>query len=240
MDSDAPAASTTTAATAPAAATASTDTAPQRKQVKGVTDFPVSETATRDKAFLTPLPKDHEDAAARLPEDMVFRLPFEGEFRISNGYGCESRSWTHQTIGNTESANDFFALDIATPVGTPVLAVARGRVVTAEDRSTSDSYGKYIVIDHGDGIHSIYAHLDSMAFEVDHGRPEVWVDQGQKIAESGKSGGQRRAHLHFAVHKDSRISHSGCDVGGLAVIPEPLGGYYGIRSEHVLSAEAGQ
>lgn len=239
----APAAANAVPAPAPPAATNATSaTTPQsdtpaRKQYKGVTDFPVSPVATRGSKFLTPFPKDRADQAAHLPDGMNLCLPFRGTFKVSNGYGCESGSWTHQTIGNTESANDFFALDIGAPVGTPVVAVADGRVLTAQDRTNQDSYGKYIVIDHGNGVHSIYAHLDTMAFEVDHGKPEIQVKRGESIGTSGKSGGQRFAHLHFGLHKDSRISQSGCDVGGLAVIPEPLGGYYGIRSKHVLSAD---
>lgn len=192
---------------------------------------------SRDPRLRTPLPVEMPEAAAHLPPGFVLSVPFEGRFQITNGYGYESESWTHRTISNTISANDFFALDFAMPVGTPVLAAADGRILTAQDRSELDSYGKYIVIDHGGGIHSIYAHLDTMKWEVDHGEPVIWVHRGQQIGTSGKSGGQSSPHLHFAVHTGSRISHSGCDVGGRATVPEPLGGFYGLRKGQWLRGE---
>ncbi len=207
-----------------------------RKQYKGTTTFAVSPEATRDPAFRTPIPDEYRDVTAFLPASITLRLPFAGSAKVRTGYGYESNAWTHQTLGNAASANDFFAIDFDMPIGTPVLAAAPGRVVTSEDRTTSDSYGNYIVIDHGNGIHSIYAHMSNRNFEVDHGAPEIWVKVGDPIGLSGKSG-TRWPHLHFGVHLDSRLSHSGCDVGGKAVVPEPVGGYYGIRAGHVLTAE---
>lgn len=211
---------------------------PRRGQLVGSqTELRISPEATRDPAFLTPLPMEAPGKAAHLPAGITLKLPFEGTWIVSTGYGYESGSWTHQTIGNEASANDFFALDFNMPIGVPILAPADGRVVTSQDRSTSDSYGNYIVMDHGNGIHSVYAHLDTRVFDVDHGVPEVYVKQGQRIGTSGASGGMRVAHLHFGVHLDSRLSHSGCDVGGKTVVPEPISGYYGLRRGHVLVSD---
>jgi murein DD-endopeptidase MepM/ murein hydrolase activator NlpD len=230
---DTQAADASSAYAAPDTSASTTDY--KRKQYKGTTTFDVSPEATKDKKYLTPLPEEYKDVTAHLPEAVRLKLPFPGTFPIMTGYGFESNSWTHQTIGNTESANDFFALDFDVPVGTPILAPAAGRVVTSEDRTTSDSYGKYIVIDHGHGITTIYAHLDSLEYLVDHGNPEVYVQVGQQIGASGKSG-VRVPHLHFAVHTDARLSHSSCDVGGKATVPEPLDGYYGLRSGQILTS----
>jgi murein DD-endopeptidase MepM/ murein hydrolase activator NlpD len=211
---------------------------PRRGQLIGSkTEVRVSPEATKDSAYLTPLPIEAPDKAAHLPGAISLKLPFEGTWTVSTGYGYESGSWTHQTLGNQASANDFFALDFNMPIGVPILAPADGRVVTSQDRSTSDSYGNYIVIDHGNGIHSVYAHLNTRVFDVDHGVPEVFVKQGQRIGTSGASGGMRVPHLHFGVHLDARLSHSGCDVGGKTVVPEPISGYYGLRRGHVLVSD---
>ncbi|MDK2972317.1 MAG: hypothetical protein PWP23_2072 [Candidatus Sumerlaeota bacterium] len=208
---------------------------PGRQQYSGVdAEFPVSPVATKDPAFKTPvaaLPEDREPFAAPLPEGVVLALPFDGPHEMSSGYGYESPSWTHQTIGNKASANDFFAIDISMPVGTPIYATAAGRLIQSGRRS--DSYGNYMVIDHGNGLQSIYAHLDRLEFEVDRGEPVVDVEQGQLLGYSGNSG-TRWPHLHFALHLNARSSHSGANIGGLAVVPEPLGGYYGLRKGHVL------
>ncbi len=214
-----------------------TPTPTQRSQLAGSeTEFPISEEPTKDPDYLTPLPVEMPEAAAHIPEELDFKLPWEGTYRISNGYGYESSSWTHQTIGNEASANDFYALDVAMPIGVEILAPADGRILTSQDRTELDSYGKYMVIDHGHGIHSVYAHLDWLRWEVEQGEPHIEVKQGQLIARSGTTG-TRFPHLHFALHKNSRISHSGADVGGLAVVPEPISGYYGIRRGHELTSD---
>lgn len=213
---------------------ATLDRKPRQQLHGGDTEIKVSETATKDPAYLTPIPVEYPEYATHLPEGITFRLPYNGSYEIGTGYGFESESWTHQTISNLSSANDFYALDIDVPVGTPIVAPAAGRIVTSNRRA--DSYGNYIVIDHGMGIHTVYAHLDSLEYQVDKGQPEIYVEPGDQIGMSGSTG-TRWPHLHFAVHRYSRVSHSGADVAGVAVCPEPLGGYYGIREGHVLSSE---
>lgn len=200
----------------------------------GQTMFAISKEATKNPDYLTPLPVEMKEHAAHLPEDIELRLPFNGEYEIATGYGFESTSWTHQTIGNKGSANDFYALDVDMPVGTTIVAAGDGEIIQANRRG--DSYGKYVVIDHGQGYHSIYAHLDSLEFDVDKGEPPIRVKAGDVLGKSGATG-TSWPHLHFAVHKDARVSHSGANVGGKAVCPEPLGGYYGIRQGHVLSSD---
>jgi len=203
-----------------------------RSQLRGgATAIIVSADATTDPAYLTPLPLEHLDAAARLPQWLELGMPFRGTFEIATGYGFESDSWTHQTIANPRSANDFFCIDVAMPKGTPILAAAPGRIAQSVRRG--DSYGNYVVIDHGRGFQSIYAHLDSRAFDVDLGEPEIDVERGQQIGLSGDSG-TTFPHLHFGLHEGARASHSGANVGGKAVCPEPLAGHYGLRKGHVL------
>lgn len=215
---------------------ASQPATPRRQLRGGAPDRRISPEATRDPAFLTPLPNEYTEHTAHLPEWLRLDLPWSGVYTISTGYGLESGSWTHQTIGNRNSANDFFCLDVDLPVGHPVLAMADGRIVTSVRRS--DSYGNYIVIDHGQGYHSIYAHLDTRTHDVDKGEPAIFVRRGEVIGTAGSSG-TSWPHLHFGLHHDARLSHSGANVGGIAVVPEPLGGYYGIAKGHVLEGPAG-
>jgi murein DD-endopeptidase MepM/ murein hydrolase activator NlpD len=93
-------------------------------------------------------------------------------------------------------------VDISAITGTPVHAAADGIVYTAEYDS---GYGKMVVIDHGNGIRTRYAHLS--AFEVVAGQE---VRRGQVIALSGNTGHTTSAHLHFEVR-----------MGGNAVNPYP-------------------
>lgn len=87
-------------------------------------------------------------------------------------------------------------IDIKAPRGTPVVATADGTVSYAGIRS---GYGNVIEIDHGDGVASVYGHLD--AIEVDLG---IVVHQGEEIGRVGSTGNATTPHVHYEVHIDSQ------------------------------------
>ena len=82
-------------------------------------------------------------------------------------------------------------IDMAVPEGTPVHAAAPGAVVWA---GTRGAYGLLVVIDHGDGYSTYYAHLSRILVEVGQ-----FVEVGQVIALSGNTGLSIGPHLHFEV-----------------------------------------
>ena len=93
-------------------------------------------------------------------------------------------------------------LDIATSTGTPVAAAASGTVIYSAYQAGSSSsagYGNYLIIYHGNGYCSLYAHMDSKA--VSTGQK---VSQGQLIGYSGNTGGVA-PHLHFEIRKATSI-----------------------------------
>ncbi len=76
--------------------------------------------------------------------------------------------------------------------GKPVYATRSGRVITAV---TSDrGYGIYVMIDHGDGYSSLYAHMSARYVSAGDS-----VSKGQMIGRVGNTGNSRGAHLHFEV-----------------------------------------
>jgi murein DD-endopeptidase MepM/ murein hydrolase activator NlpD len=83
-------------------------------------------------------------------------------------------------------------IDLGIDTGTPVRATKAGRVVTAE---FSEVYGLMVVIDHGGGYSSLYAHNSALAVRVGQE-----VIQGQLISESGTTGWSTGPHLHFEIH----------------------------------------
>lgn len=87
------------------------------------------------------------------------------------------------------------ALDIARAVGTPVKAADSGYVVVAG--WSNQGYGKYIVINHGNGFQTLYAHLDQIYVSVG----DV-VGQGAVIGAMGNTGRSTGPHLHFEIHKN--------------------------------------
>jgi len=83
-------------------------------------------------------------------------------------------------------------LDFAAPVGTPIMAAAGGVVSAAE---YNPAYGNMVVIDHGNGLQTLYAHASKL--EV---RPGEIVRKGQQVARVGSTGRSTGSHLHFEVH----------------------------------------
>ena len=98
---------------------------------------------------------------------------------------------THPKWGTVTPNN---GVDIQAAIGTPVRAVARGRVeYTSEDYGT---YGQMIILNHGDGYFTLYGHLSEI--DVSVGQE---VEAGATIARSGDSGSLKGPILHFEVRK---------------------------------------
>ena len=97
-------------------------------------------------------------------------------------------------------------IGIDRPVGTPVYASAAGTAL--EVRDTNAGYGKYILLDHGNGFQTLYAH--NSALYVKQG--DV-VEQGQAIAAVGRSGNATGDSLHFEVRFNGRILNPADYVG---------------------------
>lgn len=84
-------------------------------------------------------------------------------------------------------------IDIAGPIGSPILAAAAGTVEFAG--WTSGGYGNLIEIRHADGSLTRYAHLDRVGVQLGDR-----VTQGQVIGAMGSTGRSTGPHLHFEVH----------------------------------------
>lgn len=116
---------------------------------------------------------------------------------ISSGVGSRS------DIPGTGGKDGRFhkGIDIPVPVGTPVLAVARGTIVEHWPDPDGyykghDTFGGYIVILHccGSGVHSAYAHLSETFVNTGE-----YVAKGDVIGLSGNSGVSTGPHLHFEL-----------------------------------------
>ncbi|BAQ64688.1 putative peptidase [Geminocystis sp. NIES-3709] len=84
-------------------------------------------------------------------------------------------------------------IDIAAPVGTPILAASDGEVITAG--WNSGGFGNLVKIRHFDGTVTLYAHNSKI-----HVRRGQFVQQGQQIANMGSTGFSTGPHLHFEIH----------------------------------------
>jgi murein DD-endopeptidase MepM/ murein hydrolase activator NlpD len=110
------------------------------------------------------------------------QMPVSG--RMSSGYGWR----THPIFG---SRRFHAGLDFGAPHGTPIYAAESGVVVTASPRG---GYGLTVIIDHGSGMTTLYAHQSR--FAVSAGQQ---VQRGQLIGYVGSTGFSTGPHLHFEV-----------------------------------------
>jgi murein DD-endopeptidase MepM/ murein hydrolase activator NlpD len=97
-----------------------------------------------------------------------------------------------QRILNGTPSTPHFGLDIGAPTGSPVSAPTGGVVILAEDLYLT---GNTVIIDHGLGVNSTYAHLTTMAVKVGER-----VERGRLIGTVGATGRANGPHLHWGLN----------------------------------------
>ena len=119
--------------------------------------------------------------------DKTFLIPVDG--RISGVYGS-------QRILNSKPRSTHKGIDIAAPKGTKIYAPSTGRIILIEE----DMFftGKTVIVDHGMGLISIFAHLNSIYI-----KPGQFVEKGTEIGEVGMSGRATGPHLHWGVYLEN-------------------------------------
>ncbi len=119
-------------------------------------------------------------------QQAIFLKPVRpAQGRISGVYGS-------QRIFNGQPRNPHFGLDIAAPVGAPVIAPWDGTVLLAEDLYFS---GLTLIVDHGFGVTSTFMHLNALSVKVGE-----TIAQGQVIAEVGATGRVTGPHLDWRIN----------------------------------------
>ena len=123
----------------------------------------------------------------------AYALPWRGgPFRISQGAGGD---FSHN------SPSGRYAVDIAMPVGTPIVAARAGTVVkirNGQGGRLPDPAGNHVRVEHDDGTHSAYLHLSRGSVRV---KPGQRVEVGTLLGKSGNTGRSTGPHLHFVVQK---------------------------------------
>lgn len=161
-----------------------------------------SETAEYQEAI-----SDNRDEAAEVERDIQAAYARashsgDGTGSIGGSYGDGSHSGTlgyptaYRSISagypNYSSGRYHGGVDFPCPSGTSVCAAASGTVIVA--KNLNYSYGHYLIVDHGNGLSTLYAHNTTLLVGVgDH------VEKGQQIASSGSTGNSTGPHVHFEV-----------------------------------------
>jgi murein DD-endopeptidase MepM/ murein hydrolase activator NlpD len=133
--------------------------------------------------------------------------PLKDSFVPTDRFGYRTNRFTRQPGHEGTGGNDrqFHAgLDLAAPVGTPIHATADGTVhfagrVPAKQNPRAAMYGNFVVIDHGNGVRTVYGHCDQL--DVEAGEE---VRRGQLVAWVGNTGRSTGPHLHYEVVVNGR------------------------------------
>lgn len=118
--------------------------------------------------------------------------PIASDYKLVGGFGYRR----HPLLG---SVRPHVGIDYAAPVGTTVVTAARGEIVEATRKG---EFGTYILIRHGDGAETEYAHLSSIASGIE---PGVCVFAGAVIGYVGTTGLSIEPHLHMGLRLAGRL-----------------------------------
>ncbi|MDO8566298.1 MAG: peptidoglycan DD-metalloendopeptidase family protein [Candidatus Moranbacteria bacterium] len=115
------------------------------------------------------------------------------KFTLSQGYGKTTYA---RKSGSYGKANFHNGLDFAAPSGTPIYAALGGKVVGVGNNGRY-AYGRWVAIDHGDGIVTLYGHMSVQSV-----RRGQSVKEGEKIGAVGSTGNSTGPHVHFTVFSE--------------------------------------
>ncbi|HEV7265920.1 MAG TPA: M23 family metallopeptidase [Falsiroseomonas sp.] len=184
------AASATLAITHPDGRAERREIAVQRRQwnVQHITGLPPAQ-VTPDAAALRRITAERERLLAARRTDST--LAHFAEPMAWPVHGPVSGVFGSQRVLNGQPRQPHSGLDLAAPIGTPVVAALSGRVALSGDFFF---FGQLLVVDHGHGVNTLYAHLSERLVEEGEA-----VTRGQPIGEIGATGRVTGPHLHFSL-----------------------------------------
>ncbi|MBQ6935504.1 MAG: peptidoglycan DD-metalloendopeptidase family protein [Clostridia bacterium] len=120
--------------------------------------------------------------------NMIWPVPYSNT--------CVTSSYKMRTLnGVTKQHNGIdICRDGVASYGSSSVAVKAGKVTTAYHSGYNGGFGLYVVVDHGDGVKTYYAHMSRVTVNVGD-----YVTQGTKLGEIGNTGYSFGAHLHFGL-----------------------------------------
>jgi murein DD-endopeptidase MepM/ murein hydrolase activator NlpD len=142
----------------------------------------------------------NNDTIAEQAKKTAPQMLWEGAFQPLGGSQIESSFADFRTYlygGKEVDRQVHLGFDLAKTVNAPVTVANRGKVVFAEELGI---YGNAVIVDHGMGVQSLYAHLSSFAVKAGDS-----VEKGQVLGASGQTGLAGGDHLHFSMLVDGRF-----------------------------------
>jgi murein DD-endopeptidase MepM/ murein hydrolase activator NlpD len=157
--------------------------------------FPIEQLTVAEQ--FVQLSKENEERAAREAKEItdihntVTPESFWSQPFLSPIPGGVGSNFGKKRVFNGESRNPHNGADLRATTGTPIRSTNRGRVVLAKDLFFT---GNTVIVDHGLGIYTLYAHLSRIQVEKDS-----IVDRGQVVGLAGATGRVTGPHLHWGA-----------------------------------------
>ncbi len=172
----------------------------QEAELEGAIDDLEEAAKEADREIAALEKKLQEELAASggsITSEKGYLWPLPGYRNLSSLYAGRIDPFTHKPATHT-------GIDVPAPKGTPILAAKSGVVITSSYNKSG--YGQYVVISHGNGNTTLYAHMVQGSQTVKVGDT---VTQGQVIGQVGTTGRSTGYHLHLEIRvNNSRIDPS--------------------------------
>ncbi len=140
----------------------------------------------------------------------VFRWPLDNVF-ITQQFGRTSSS------GRLYSSGTHDGIDLRASIGTPVRAVLTGTVLEVNHGAVRNcQYGKWVIVKHGNGLATLYAHLSDI-----HVAKGQTISTGSVLGYAGDTGYATGPHLHFTVYLADALTFKSyrCKSGSTVSVP---------------------
>ena len=133
------------------------------------------------------------------------------QYYVNDDYVGGTASWVLEsgvayTVSSEQGWRDLYGTadfhlgtDFACPAGTEIHAYNAGTVLISEYHY---SYGNYVLVDHGGGMQTLYAHMSERAVSAGD-----WVESGQLLGYVGMTGSAYGYHLHFEVRENGEVQN---------------------------------
>lgn len=178
-------------------------TAEQRRLELRLTE---GEVAALDARFdrLGSFVAQQESELARTPSISPLKDTFVPTDRFGYRVSRFLRQQRARGSGGTGDRQFHAGLDLAAPIGTPIHATADGTVhfaarIPARQNPSAAYYGNFVVLEHGNGVRTVYAHCDRLNVQAGDE-----VQRGEVIAWVGNTGRSTGPHLHYEVVVNGR------------------------------------
>lgn len=127
------------------------------------------------------------------PDEITSFAPFTvtGKFTVPVAYKRVSSNFGYRENPVTKKYGFHSGIDLAAPEGTPIYAAYAG---TVAEVGCSDARGNYIILEHGNGVRTVYCHCSAIFAEV-----SAHLKSGEAIAAVGATGQATGPHLHFEI-----------------------------------------